>query len=74
MKTEHKARARNVFERLYIFFYQSTRSKFVRGLIKMAAAEGSFEERFPEPTVRQFPVIYDKGCKDFKDSNKQSQE
>ena len=40
----------------------------------MAAAEGSFEERFPELTVRQFPVIYDKGCKDFKDSNKQSQE
>ena len=37
---------------------QSTFSRFVCSLTKMAEAEESFEERFSE-TVRQFPVIYD---------------
>ena len=53
VKTERKGRSTN----------QITRSCFVRSLtteIKMAEAEGRFEERFLE-MVRQLPVIYDNG-------------
>ena len=48
-------RARNVFE---LLFYQPISFRFVHHLTKMAEAEGSFEERFPE-MMRQFPIIYD---------------
>ena len=49
-----------MFSAIFLSNNQSTHSRFVSSHSKWAEAEGGFEERFSE-TVRQFPVIYDKG-------------
>ena len=46
VKTEHENRIRNVFELFFSSSNQSTHSGFVRGLTKIAEAEGSFQEKF----------------------------
>ena len=72
VKTDHEASARNVVLS-YLFINQSKHLFQVRfWSCQDGKGRSKFNERFSE-TVRQFPVVYDKSCKDFKDRNKQSQ-